>query len=136
MKYTSKALCILLIVTYSGFCFPQDIETPIKRLYDQNGFIVQFIFYSEGNGVFNNGVVIFLSNKNEFDIFYSFNLVFRTAMIDKTEKVSGHLKAREKKVGSNEGLYFIPFKNGKSITAVGINSCKVEKRSKSSSNIN
>jgi hypothetical protein len=73
---------------------------------------------------------------NEFDIAYGFSLIFRATSIDKTERVNGYLKAGEKKVGSNEGLYFIPFKDDKSITEVGIKSCKVERRSKSSPNIN
>ena len=136
MIFLSKALSILIFVVYSNACFSQDDQESLKILYDQNGLLVQFIYYSEGNGVYNNGVVIFLTNKNEVDISYNFNLVFRTASIDKTENVNGHLIAGEKKVGSNEGLYFIPFKDEKSITAVGINRCKVEKHSKNKSNIN
>jgi hypothetical protein len=136
MSYISKALGIIIIVTYSSVCFSQDNHGPFKKLYDRNGFIAQFIFYSEGDGVHNNGVVIFLTNKNEFDIAYSFTLVFRATSIDKTEKVNGYLSAGEKKVGSNEGLYFIPFKDDKSITEVGIKSCKVERRSKSLPNFN
>jgi len=136
MSYIIKVLGIIIIVTYSSFYFSQDREDPIKTLYDRNGFFVQFIFYSEGDGVHNNGVVIFLTNKNEFDIAYSFTLVFRATSIDKTEKVRGYLSAGEKKVGSNEGLYFIPFKDDKSITEVGIKSCKVKKHSNSSTNIN
>ena len=136
MNNILKVLGIIIIVTYSSFCFSQDNHDPFKKLYDQNGLLVQFVFYSEGNGVYNNGVVIFLTNKNEFAIAYSFSLIFRATTIDKTERVRGYLIAGEKKVGSNEGLYFIPFEDGKSITEVGINSCKVEKHSKSPTNIN
>jgi hypothetical protein len=135
MKYISKVLVIIIIVVFTNNCFSQDNQEPLKKLYDQNGLLVQFIYYSEGNGVYNNGIVIFLTNKNEVDITYNFNLVFRTTLIDKTERVSGYLIAGEKKVGSNEGLYFIPFKDGQSITAVGINRCTVEKHSKNTSNI-
>ncbi len=130
-----KILSVLLII-YSSVCFSQDTHSPFKKLYNQSGLLVQFIFYSEGDGVHNNGVVIFLTNKNEFDITYSFSLVFRATTIDKTERVNGYLTAGEKKVGSNEGLYFIPFKDDKSITEVGIKSCKVEKRAESQTIIN
>ena len=129
MNRLLKALSIIIIFISSSVCFPQDDEGPFKTLYDQNGFLVQFLFYSEGNGVHNNGVVIFLTNKNDFDISYSFNLIFRATSIDKTERVSGYLIAGEKKVGSNEGLYFIPFRDDKSITEVGISKCEVEKKS-------
>lgn len=127
MSCISKALCVMVIVICSSTCLSQDTLSPFKKLYDQHGLLVQFLFYSEGDGVHNNGVVIFLTNENEFDISYSFSLIFRATSIDKTEKVSGYLKAGEKKVGSNEGLYFIPFKDDKSITEVGIKSCKIEK---------
>ncbi len=130
MKYITTALSITVIVACSSVSFPQDDEGPFKTLYDRNGFLVQFLFYSEGNGVHNNGVVIFLTNKNDFDISYRFNLIFRATSIDKTERVSGYLIAGEKKVGSNEGLYFIPFRDDKSITEVGISKCEVEKKSK------
>lgn len=136
MNFISKTLSILIFVACTNTCFSQDDQEPLKKLYDQNGFVVQFIYYSEGNGVYNNGVVIFLTNNNEFDISYNFKLVFKTKSIDQSEKVSGHLMAGEKKVGSNEGLYFIPFKDGKSITAVGINSCKIERHSKNNSDTN
>jgi hypothetical protein len=131
-----KVLGIIIIIVISSVCFSQDNQGPFKKLYDHNGFLVQFLFYSEGDGVHNNGVVIFLTNKNDFDIVYSFTLVFRATSIDKTENVSGYLMAGEKKVGSNEGLYFIPFKDDKSITEVGIKSCKVERRNESSPSIN
>ena len=135
MNHIYKALSVPIIIAYAINCFSQDNQEPLKKLYDQNGFLVQFIYYSQGNGVNNNGVVVFITNKNEFDISYDFNLIFRTAVIDKTEKVSGYLIAGEKKVGSNEGLYFIPFEDDKSITAVGINKCKVQMHSKNISNI-
>ena len=76
MSNISKVLGIIIIVTYSSVCSSQDSHSPFKKLYDRNGFLIQFIFYSEGDGVHNNGVVIFLTNKNEFDITYSFNLGF------------------------------------------------------------
>ena len=136
MNYILMMLSIVIIVTYSSVCFSQDSHGPFKKLYDQNGLLIQFIFYSEGNGVYNNGVVIFLTNRNELDITYSFTLVFRATSIDKTERVRGDLKAGEKKVGSNDGLYFIPFEDDKSITEVGIKSCKVVRHSHGSTNIN
>ena len=136
MKYISKALGIIIIVVCSSVCFSQDDQGPFKKLYDQSGFLVQFLFYSEGDGVHNNGVVIFLTNKNDFDISYRFNLIFRATSVDKTERVSGYLGAGEKKVGSNDGLYFIPFKDDKSITELGISKCKVEKKIKSQTIIN
>lgn len=130
MKYISKALSIIVVVAFLCAGFSQDNQGPFKKLYEQNGFLVQFLFYSEGDGVHNNGVVIFLTNKNNFDISYRFNLIFRATSVDKKERVIGYLRAGEKKVGSNDGLYFIPFKNDKSITEVGISKCKVEKKLK------
>jgi hypothetical protein len=34
---------------------------------------------------------------------------------------------RERRTGSNDGLYFIPFEDGRSLSEVGIKSCKVRR---------
>lgn len=136
MSFISRVLGVIIIAACSSVCLSQDEEGPFKTLYNKNGLLVQFLFYSEGDGVHNNGVVLFLTNNNEFDITYSFSIVFRATSVDKAEKVSGFLEAGERKVGSNEGLYFIPFKDDKSITEVGIKSCKIEKHTESSPTIN
>jgi hypothetical protein len=98
----------------------------MKKIVEKDGFGIYFLFYSEGNGVENNGVVIYLENKNDYPIRYTFQLVFRTEIGEKTQEVEGSLKAGERKTGSNEGLYFIPFKDKRSIIEVGVKKIRVD----------
>jgi len=94
-------------------------------LYDNHGLIVSFIFYSEGDGEKNNGVVIYLENKNDHNISFQFTLIFRAGAIDRVRTIDGTMIPRERRTGSNDELYFIPFEDGRSLSEVGIKSCKV-----------
>ena len=127
MPVFTKLYCALTFLILFNLGIPQSNEGPFKKLYDNHGLIVSFIFYSEGDGEKNNGVVIYLENKNEYDIFFKFALIFRAVNVDREKLITGTLKAKEKRTGSNDGLFFIPFKDGKSLSAVGIKNCKVRR---------
>ena len=49
MSDISKALCAMIIIACSITGLAQDTLSPCKKLYDKNGLLVEFIFYSEGN---------------------------------------------------------------------------------------
>ena len=105
------------------------LDSAFKKLIKKDGLEIYFVFYSEGNGINDNGVVIYLSNKNDYRISYHFKLIFRADTVDKFQYVSGILKPLERKTGSNEGLFFIPFKDKRTISEVGITNYRVEKKS-------
>lgn len=100
---------------------------PFKTLWNKQGVVVSFIFYSDGNGAENNGVVIMLQNKNDYTVMYNFTLVFRTTVSEKEQFVSGSLKPFEKITGSDNGLFFIPYTDNRSIIEVGIRNCTIRK---------
>ena len=127
MPVFTKLYCALSFLMLSNLILPQNNEGPFKKLYDNHGLIVSFIFYSEGDGEKNNGVVIYLENKNEYDILFKFALIFRAVNIDREKLTTGTLKAKEKRTGSNDGLFFIPFKDGRSLSEVGIRNVRVSK---------
>lgn len=119
---------IFLLLIFSSFAAGQQKRfSPLNKLFEKNGLEIYFIYYSEGNGIKDNGVVIFLINKNNYPVSYRFNLIFRASNFDKSLEVKGRLKALEKKTGSNDGLYYIPYGNKKAITEVGISGCRVER---------
>ena len=128
VKNIIKISLMVLIITPQLIMAVSDETDPMKKLYENKGFGVYFLFYSDGNGTDNNGVVIFIRNKNEFDIAFEFVLVFRAGDIDKEQKVSGTLMAGERRTGSDNGLFFIPFDDHRSIGEVGIKSCRQRKR--------
>ena len=126
MPIIVKIFCIALLIV-PGITFSQNDESPFKKLYDNHGLIVSFIFYSEGDGDENNGVVIYLENKSDYNISFQFTLIFRAGAIDRVRTIDGTMIPREKRTGSNDGLYFIPFEDGRSLSEVGIKGCRVEK---------
>jgi hypothetical protein len=99
----------------------------MKKIVEKDGLGIYFLFYSEGNGIEHNGVVIYLKNENNYPIDYSFVLIFRADQTEKEQEVKGMLKALERKTGSNEGLYFIPFADKRSISEVGVTKIRVNK---------
>jgi len=127
MPVFTKLYCALTFLILSNLIIPQNNEGPFKKLYDNYGLIVSFIFYSEGDGDENNGVVIYLENKNDYNILYKFTLIFRAGAIDRVRTINGTMIPRERRTGSNDELYFIPFEDGRSLSEVGIKNCKVRK---------
>ncbi len=126
MPIIVKIFCIAFLIV-PNITFPQNDERPFKKLYDNHGLIVSFIFYSEGDGEKNNGVVIYLENKNDYNISFQFTLIFCSGAIDRVKTVDGTMILGEKRTGSNDGLYFIPFEDGRSLSEVGIKSCKIRR---------
>lgn len=119
---------IIIMFLLSGFIsglFSQ--EGPMKKIVEKEGLGIYFLFYSEGNGIEHNGVVIYLKNENNYPVEYSFVVIFRAEESEKEQEVKGMLKAGERKTGSNEGLYFIPFADKRSISEVGVTKIRVTK---------
>ncbi len=127
MPVFTKLYCALTFLILSNLIIPQNNEGPFKKLYDNHGLIVSFIFYSEGDGEKNNGVVIYLENKNDYNISFQFKLIFRVGAIDRVKTIDGRMIPRERRTGSNDELYFIPFEDGRSLSEVGIKSCKIRR---------
>jgi len=127
MPVFSKLYCVLTFLILSNLIIPQNDEGPFKKLYDNHGLIVSFIFYSEGDGDENNGVVIYLENKNDYNISYKFTLIFRAGATDEVRTIDGTMIPKERRTGSHDELYFIPFEDGRSLSEVGIKSCKVKR---------
>lgn len=99
-----------------------------KELANKNGLFVEFLFYSEADNT-NNGVVVKLENKNNYRIHYAFDLIFRSADADTTQFVTGIMLNNQVKTGSNDNLFWVPFKDGRFIGEVGLTNFKVSERS-------
>jgi hypothetical protein len=119
-----KIKVIIILVLIAGGI--SQASGQMKKIVEKDGLGIYFLFYSEGNGIEHNGVVIYLKNENQYPINYSFILMFRADQAEKEQEVNGKLKAGERKTGSNEGLYFIPFSDKRSIYEVGVKKIRVE----------
>jgi hypothetical protein len=123
----TKLCCAIIVLFFCAVTYSQDNDGPFKKLFNREGFVVSFIFYSEGDGDENNGVVIYLENKNDYSISYKFTLIFRAGAIDRVKTIDGTMIPLERRTGSNDELYFIPFEDGRSLSEVGIKNCKVRR---------
>lgn len=97
-----------------------------KPIITHEGVAFSFIFYSEADNV-NNGVVVRLHNQNDYPIRYRFRIVFRTWRgAEHFERADGTLQAGQMKTGENDGLFWIPFRDGRSIGEVGLRGFDIE----------
>lgn len=122
-----KIIFFLITITQALILAQDSTKNGWAALADKNGLFVEFLFYSEADNT-NNGVVVKLENKNSYSVEYDFDLIFRTENEDKTQNVSGLLLANQVKTGSNDSLFWVPFKNGKFIGEVGLTNLEVDKK--------
>jgi len=97
-----------------------------KPIITHNGVAFAYIFYSEADNV-NNGVVVRLHNQNAYPIRYAFRVVFRTWRGEEhVERAAGTLQAGQMKTGEHDGLFWIPFRDGRSVGEVGLRGYTIE----------
>lgn len=97
-----------------------------KPIVTHEGVAFSYIFYSEADNT-NNGVVVRLDNRNGYPVRYRFRIVFRTWRGEEhVEPVTGTLRPGEMKTGDNDGLFWIPFVDGRSIGEVGLRGYAIE----------
>lgn len=115
--------CMVLIYALSGTQgasaqrFPG--EPAWKLLIEHEGVVVKYIRYREANSV-GDGVVILLENTNSYTVRYRFTVVFRSEGAEEDALAEGELMAGAMKTGDREGLFWIPFEDGRAIRQVGL----------------
>lgn len=98
-----------------------------RPIFEHEGVAFSYIFYREADSA-NNGVVVRLHNTNAHAVTYRFNIIFRDELDGEVvEEVRGQLDAHQQKTGSLDGLFWIPFLDGRSIHEVGLRGYKVER---------
>lgn len=125
MKNLTIVFSFLLIPTISAQIY--DLFDLHKKLFELDGLEVRFLFYSEGNGVKDNGINVLLKNNNLHGISYSFEIIFKSGNKEHKEKITGILNANEMKTGSTAKLFFLPFNDGTQIKHVGATKIRVKK---------
>jgi len=103
---------------------PAAYEWAWKPILDMDGVRASYIVYREADNE-NNGVVILLANRNEYEVSYRFKIIFRAAGAGHVAPVSGTLKAGESKTGDGDGLFWIPFKDGRTIGEIGVRGFRI-----------
>ena len=122
----------LLVVLLVVFALPASAQRIMKEeawkpLLTHEGVRFSFLFYSVADN-YNNGVVLLLVNTNAYAVRYRFKMVFRASNgQEEVEQVEGELAAGEAKTGDRDGLFWIPFPDGRFIAEVGMRGYKVER---------
>lgn len=94
-------------------------ELAWKMLLEHEGVLVRYIYYKEANAA-GDGVVMLLENTNKYAVRYRFTVVFRSEGEEKKELAEGRLNAGAMITGDRDGLFWIPFKDGRAIEQVGL----------------
>jgi hypothetical protein len=101
-------------------------EDAWTRIVEQEGVRISYIYYPEADNE-HDGIVLRLINENDVPVQYAFTLVFRAPEADTSVVVRGRLAPGEMKTGDDAGLFWVPFREGKSIGQVGLQDIEVRR---------
>jgi len=97
-----------------------------KPLLTYRGVEITYLFYAERDGTY-EGVVLRLHNRNDFPVACRFQVVFRAN--DGSEEVAwvaDTLRAGEMRTGGLSGLFWMPFRDGRSVAELGLRKIRIE----------
>jgi hypothetical protein len=94
-------------------------DTAWTPIVEKGGVRFGYIFYSKADNQ-NNGVVIRLQNENDRPVRYAFTVIFRGPAGEATAQAEGRLAPGEMKTGEKDGLFWIPFTDGRRVGEVGL----------------
>ena len=102
-------------------------EDKWKLLFEHKGLRFLYLFYPKANSI-NDGVVMMLQNRNDYDINYGFTIVFESLEGTKFSNVEGSMDSLEMKTGDSDGLFWIPFDDGRSIGSLRMRKYRVTRK--------
>ena len=124
--YRRLIICGMMLAASESFAQQFSGEEAWKTLLEHEGLRFQYIFYSKAN-TNDDGVVVMLHNLNEYCISYRFTIVFESPEGSTSVDAEGTLASLEMKTGDAEGLYWIPFDDGRPIGAIGLRNYAVDR---------
>ena len=130
-KHLFMLLFPFLLLGEPSIVFAQETNTDYawKHILEHEGVTISYIFYSSNEGRRADGVVLRLVNTNTYAVSYQFVVVFRSDKEVHEEEVIGELDALEIQTGESEGLFWMPFADGKSIIELGLKGYKIRQKS-------
>jgi hypothetical protein len=97
-----------------------------KPVATEDSVAIRYLFYSQADNV-NNGLVLRLDNRGSARIAYRFIALFRSGEAQAEREVSGLLKAGESVTGDSDGLFFIPFPDGRTVEQIGLRGLRIRR---------
>lgn len=95
-----------------------------KPLLQEGGVSFTYIYYAKPGSTV-DGVVVKVANTNDYAVRYRFKVVFRTDGDERVEEAGGTLAAHEARTGDADGLYWVPFLDGRPIIEFGLRGYEV-----------
>lgn len=100
------------------------------HIVTKHGVHFGYLFYSNADNE-NNGVVLRLQNGRDEAVRYAFTILFRGPEAEATARTEGTLQPGQMKTGDEDGLFWIPFSDGKRVGEVGLRGIDVTPLDKS-----
>ena len=97
-----------------------------RFMHEQDSVVVRYIHYTEADNE-NSGIVLRLDNRSTRAIRYRFTALFLSGDDRAEQRVEGRLEAGGIVTGDADGLFFIPFPDGRPVTEVGLRGFRVER---------
>ena len=97
-----------------------------KTILEYEGVIFRYIYYRAADTQ-DDGIVVMLENTNEHAVQYRFTIIFRSEETKAEALAEGELDPGEIKTGDADGLFWIPFDDGRALSAVGVRSYRIMK---------
>jgi hypothetical protein len=127
-------LSVVFLLTYAAIAAlppcakaqETDSDWAWNSILRHEGVEFLYIFYREADSR-NNGVVLKLVNWNDYPVRYRFRIVFRSGEDERDQTVSGTIDARSMLTGEAAGLFFIPFRDGRTIGEIGLKGYRVDR---------
>lgn len=94
-------------------------EDAWSTIVTRDRLTVSYIFYGKADTE-NNGLVLRLENRNDHPVRYAFTVIFRGPEGEATGQADGQIGAQSMKTGESAGLFWIPFRDGRTVGEVGL----------------
>ena len=122
----SRALTGLAVLLITQASIAQEFagEDAWKELFVYEGVRFLYVFYPKADAE-NDGVVMMLQNRNEYGVEYRFTIIFESLEGEEFTDVKGSMKPLEMKTGDSEGLFWIPFDDGRALGAIRMRNYKI-----------
>lgn len=118
---------VLVLVSLQPALAQAPVDGPWKEIIRQEGVAFSYLYYREADNT-NGGIVVRLVNTNDYAVDYRFKIIFRADGDEHIEQVEGELEAGQVKTGDSDGLFWIPFEDGRGIGEVGLRGYEITPR--------
>ena len=129
---TAIMVWVFMFFAHSGAAQRFAGEKAWKQLFEHEGVRFLYVFYPRADSA-DDGVVMMLQNQNAYAVAYRFTVIFESPEGTSSADVEGVLESMEMKTGDVDGLFWIPFDDGRALGAIRMRNYRITRIEDSSS---